>query len=310
VSTRERAFVLLNARAGGGSADERYARLRSELAARFALDETSIDAAWREPLARALAEGTRVFLAAGGDGTVHALINALVELGRGRMPAGAALGAIGLGSSNDFHKPVGATLQGLPVRIDLERARPHDLVLVRHRIGSQSAEQRWFLVSASLGITAKGNALFNRGDAVLRRLKRRSAELAIDYTVLRALLAYRPVRAEIGLPDERVVGEIFNLSVTKRAHVTGGLRYEGVSAPDSGRADVFLAADMRPLRRVLTLLRVSRGRFSGAPGTHHWAVPRLSVRLARATELELDGEIVLASEAEFEVVEKGAVVCG
>ena len=54
----------------------------------------------------ALARGTRVFIAAGGDGTAHALLNALVDA-PGRPPLDAlALGAVGLGSSNDLHKPV------------------------------------------------------------------------------------------------------------------------------------------------------------------------------------------------------------
>ncbi len=98
--------------------------------------------------------------------------------------------------------------------------------------------------------------------------------------------------------------------MTKRAHVSGGFRYEGTTAADSGLLDVFLAADMGAARRALALLRLAHGRFQGQPGTFHWAVPQLAVKLAQVVDLELDGEIVPASEAHFEVIEKGVLLCG
>lgn len=309
-AARAEAFVLLNPAAAGGRAGALYASLEPELCRRFAPTTSTVFDRWRDALADALAAGVRLCVAAGGDGTVHALVNALVDCGAGAMPPGVALGAIGLGSSNDFHKPASGHLRGLPVRLALERASPHDLVRVQYRARGGASAQRCFIVSASIGLAATGNALFDDPDPLLRRLKRRSTDLALAYTALRALGAYRAVGAHLTLPDARFDAPLLNLSITKRAHVTGGLRYDGVTAVDSGLADVFLAVDAGPLRRVAMMARVARGRFVGAKGARHWSVPRLSVRLDRVMDLELDGEIVQADEAELDVIAKGALVCG
>ncbi len=60
----------------------------------------------------------------GGDGTVHALVEALALAPRRPPLDHLTLGAVGLGSSNDFHKPVGRRVGGVPVRLSPWRAAP------------------------------------------------------------------------------------------------------------------------------------------------------------------------------------------
>jgi len=81
-------------------------------------------------LARQAAEaGYELVIAAGGDGTVHEVVNGLMQVPRARRPR---LGVVPLGSGNDFAHAVGITaptpaqalhqvLQGVPRRIDIGR---------------------------------------------------------------------------------------------------------------------------------------------------------------------------------------------
>jgi diacylglycerol kinase family enzyme len=55
---------------------------------------------------RELERGETDFVAAGGDGTVNAVVSALVENASPDALRRIRLGAVGLGSSNDFHKPL------------------------------------------------------------------------------------------------------------------------------------------------------------------------------------------------------------
>ena len=81
--SRPAAFVLLNPAAGRAADVRRLAFTRREIDARFAAVEVTMDSAgsWKDALSPALARGVRTFIAAGGDGTVHALLAALVETG-------------------------------------------------------------------------------------------------------------------------------------------------------------------------------------------------------------------------------------
>ena len=96
--------VFLNERASYGRASKRWAAVEGELRARageFDVEPAASLARVAESVRLAFDRGERVFIAAGGDGTVNMLVNAIMAL---EDRSNVSLGAVGLGSSNDFHK--------------------------------------------------------------------------------------------------------------------------------------------------------------------------------------------------------------
>jgi len=77
--SRPRALVLLNAAARHGRAGRLWERVSREVDERFEASPVPLDAEerWKTCVRAALHDGTRVFVAAGGDGTVHALAGAI-----------------------------------------------------------------------------------------------------------------------------------------------------------------------------------------------------------------------------------------
>ena len=306
------AFVLLNPHARQGTGPARFARVRAALDARFEPTLCEMDAAgaWRSELAACIESGVRVLVAAGGDGTVHALVNALVDA-RGPVPlSDFVLGAVGLGSSNDFHKPFRTAVAGIPLRIDLESATPRDLVRVVLEGHDGATTTRLVAISASLGLVAEGNAFFEKGDHLLRALKRRWTSTAIAYTAARSLHAHRDFRAVLRLPDAEFRGLVSSLSVTKTEFVSGAFRYDTPVAPDSGTFAVNLCEGMGRLALLWTMVGVARGKFLGRPGTRHWDASALDVQLEDLHEVELDGEIEWARRARFDVLPERIRTCG
>jgi diacylglycerol kinase (ATP) len=316
----DRALVVLNPSAGGGRAARRWKTVQPELRrrlARYDIVTSSSEASLDRAVQSALREGVRLFVAAGGDGTVSGLVNALGRIRRAassRSPwSEILLGAVGLGSSNDFHKPRSSAARWWPVplRIDACAVSSRDLCVARFVTPDGTPRTRFFVVSASLGAVAAANAYFNRGDGVLRLLKAIWTGGAIGYAALASLLGHRGFEACLHLPGEgRRQLRVNNLSVLKTPHLSGGLRFDSSVAPDDGRLSIHLCAGMTRAQLAWTFFDLCRGRFAGAPGRHSFSSPSLHVACDGPVPLELDGEVVLAREVSFEVLPEKLRVCG
>jgi diacylglycerol kinase (ATP) len=309
VTARPAALVLVNAGARGGRGLERLARAWPAIEARFEPRAVALDAEgrWRADVGRALEDGLRHFVAAGGDGTVGALADALCHE-RGGVPlASLTLGAVGLGSSNDFHKPVRSRIAGIPLR--LSAARWRDVGLVHYEDERGAERERAFLVSCSLGLTASANAFFNGGDPLLRALQRLSSGAAIVYAALHEILRGRGLALELRLAGSCRRVRAASLSVLKTPHLAGGFRFDTPVDAGDGSLAVNLIEDRGRLATLGILAGLARGRFRGRPGTRHWSTPCLEVVAARPVPLEIDGEVVLARRARFEVLPERIRAC-
>jgi diacylglycerol kinase (ATP) len=304
-----RALVVLNPAARHGTAVRRFASVSGLLRHRFDMKvvQTDVEGLWRAEVDHEVRSGVAAVLAAGGDGTVGAVASALLE-----CPSGSdvALGAVGLGSSNDFHKPFDVVRAGVPLRIDVAGARPRDVGRVSFSRNGEPPAQRLFLVSAALGVTARANALFNSTrDPLLGLLKRRWVDGAVFYAALTALATHADVRGTLRLDGEERRFAISNLSILKTPFLSGCLRYDTPVEPDSGLLATNLCHGMGRGALLATLLWLVRGRFAGRPQTRHWLARRVEVEVGAATALELDGEVVEARRAAFDVHPRRILAC-
>ena len=101
-----RTLVLFNPAAGGGRAARQRGRVERALGeGPVRIVPLDPSGRWESAVQLALASDVRNFVAAGGDGTVSTLVNTLVAVAGQQRLEGLTLGAVALGSSNDFHKP-------------------------------------------------------------------------------------------------------------------------------------------------------------------------------------------------------------
>ena len=312
MTPRRRALVALNPATRQGTGMRRFETVKPLLEEAFYLDvvATSPDRRWEGAVAAALARGIRVFVAAGGDGTVHALAGALLRARPGVPLDDLILGAVGLGSSNDFHKPVLAEFGGMPVRLDATRLAPRDVLVARWRDDQGLEREDVVVASASLGVTAAANGRFNRPGPVLGWLERHVLDGAILWAAAATLLAWRNVGATLVVDGATLPVRITNLSLLKTPWLSGGLRYDTPVSPDDGRFVLALAHDLSLAGRFGLLLALARGRFTGRPRTRTWHVDRASVTLERAGDLELDGEVFPARQVRVHVHPWALPVCG
>jgi diacylglycerol kinase family enzyme len=301
-----RALVVLNPRARRGTALCRYDRVRTHVEAGFRTSSVLFDAdgRWREAVLRARHDRWERVVAAGGDGTVNAVANALL----GDEPAsdGPTLGAVGLGSSNDFHKPIQRTAFGIPLRLGPMRLRHAGLA--RWTDAAGTAQSRWFFASASLGATARANRCFADDRGLLPWIGARSVDAAIALAAARAVARHADVGASIRLGKggaERRVA-LSNLGVMLGAFVAGQLRYGAAPAP--GTFAVHACEGMTRVDLLRTALGLLRGRFVHRRARSAFS-PEVRVDLDAEGDVELDGEIVRACSIELRAFPHALAVC-
>lgn len=300
--------ILLNPRAGHGRARERWQTVAGAVCRQLSQQAAAVDIfeAGRPGSSAAdlAAAGYTVLLAAGGDGSVNHLLQALMAL-EGVRPL---LGAIGLGSSNDFHKPLQVPAGGVPLRIAPALARPQDVGRVLYRDENGQQQQRYFLINASLGVTADANWLFNHPDGLLALLKGRSTSLAILYAAVSTILRHRNSPFELIADGQLLAGNFANVAVLKSPHVSGSFTYDQALRCDDGRLGLNTCGDISRRQLLGVLADLSRGRFSGKEGRRSLYVQQLHIHTFGLQALETDGEVMLAEDIRFSLLPKALQV--
>jgi diacylglycerol kinase (ATP) len=306
-------MILLNPRAGGGNASGKWRRLAANLPRfREAVDirilspELNVASVVDEAISRHNGH----LLAAGGDGTVNVILNAIMRLPdavRHRV----VLGAIGLGSSNDFHKPFAEEriVEGIPLRVNFHQPGFRDVGQAFISLKGESSLHH-FVINSSAGITAEGNAIFNSPGPLLRVLKAYSTPAAILYAALMALATHKNLRCSLEIHGQpQIHMQLTNLGVVKSPHFSGSLSYGTPSHFNDGAFGVHAAEGMGFIERLKLLRALSKGRFDGIPKTLSTVAPRLILWAPSPFILELDGEIRTADRVEFSVVSQAIKVC-
>jgi diacylglycerol kinase family enzyme len=308
------AVVLLNPNAGGGLAGRRWREVEPEVHRRlgdFVLVTGSEPGLVRD-LSRLVGGGSRDFVAAGGDGTVNLLLEALIaEADEAVLPC-LRLGAVGLGSSNDFHKAVEdePRVGGVPLRLDRAKAQLHDVGRLCYRDGRGSERVRHWINNASIGTTAEANRLFNHPNTVLRVLKRLSPWRGLIYTAVREIVEYRSSPMTLALDDaDAFEAVVKNLGIVKNPHFSGDLSYDTPYEPGSGVFYVHLLERVSAPRLAYTVWGLLHARFTGRKGTRSWRARRVVVTSERPFAVEFDGETVVAGEAAFDLLPRLIQVC-
>lgn len=312
--------VIVNLAANQGSAERRWGIIKPELQCMLPEDTEYIlyhpPYLLGESLKHHIREkGCNCVISAGGDGTINLILNLLMNL-QGVETQKIHLGGIGLGSSNDFLKPYKTVVKDIPCRIRPDKSLPADIGKVRFSGSTGKEVTRYFIVNASLGVTAEANRIFNRGDQPIGLLKPRMVDLAILYTAVKTILTYRniPVALRIesvvkgNIEEERVL--LSNLAVLKNPHVSGRFVYDQDISMDDAQLGLNYCCGMSRWQLLNVLWDLSKGRFSGKPGRHSMKVRKVEVSPDAFIPLEMDGEVVEANDIRFSLAENRIYLLG
>ncbi len=289
-------LVILNPHAAGGSAGAMWTALEPQLWKRLgelvvAITQHPEEVA--EHLDKAYASGLTRVIAIGGDGTNHALINALADL-NDRSPGGPPMvyGNLPIGTGRDWARGVGMPFRDVRAAADwiaTATPRPIDIGLVRY-----DGHQRYFLNIASTGISGDVTALVNRQPE-------RRAWTFLQAT-LQTMLRYVPQPVRIALDGEAWYDDTaYLLAVANGTTFGRGMVIAPQAKPDDGLFDVILVRGMSRPRILLAFQKVYRGTHLDHPKVKYRRAAQVSLETRAPFSFELDGETYSGQSLSFAI---------
>jgi len=225
-------------------------------------------------MAEKASQDYEAIVAAGGDGTVHEVVNGLMRTG-----GKAALGVIPLGSGDDFYKLLGVAD---PIEVLLRKTiKTFDI----GRIAS-GPETRYFANGMDIGFGAHGAANVARVPRFLTGFGAYLGALALT------MIRYPLMQVRIQLDD----ASPFELSTAMTAVMNGttfggSFRVCPEARPDDGLLDLLLVGPVGRLAILQLVPKILKGAHAGDPRLQMARARRIRITSNDPLLVEADGEI-------------------
>lgn len=295
-----RTLIILNPHAGAGRAGRLWQEIEPMLW--DALGELVIAVTQHpndiaEHLDKAQAAGITRIVAIGGDGTNHAIINAIqtLEVAHPDKPK-MTYAQLPVGTGQDFARTLNIpnTPQAAVEWIAHAKPASIDLGVLRYS-SNQTIQQRHFLNIASVGL---GGEVDRRVNATRQR-----KAWSFKLTSIQSLLTYRPQHLKVWLDDRLWYDDKSWIVVVANGKIFGhGMNIAPHARIDDGLFDVVLVGNVNRYRTIRAFNTVYSGRHLAQDGVYYQQARQVRIENSDGLlGLDLDGEYVKGTQLEFAV---------
>ena len=242
----------------------------------------------------ALKDGFRFVVAVGGDGTVHEVVNGMIENDVAINPD-SVFGVVAAGTGSDFIKTFGLpkTPQAAVLHLDGPESFPIDIGKITYQ--ENGAETvRYFANIAQVGL---GAAVVERA----ARLPRWLGPTVYFFALWLTIRGYRIGKVKVDLVDRSYEGPMGTLTVANGQFFGGGMKVAPKAAPTDGLLDVLVFA-ARKRESIAIMPKIFKGQHLPHPDIKEFKRVRLSIEGDRPLQIEADGEVLGHSPARFDLL--------
>ena len=294
-------FVIINPNAGNGKGKKEWDTIRSILEKHsfFYKPEFTSKKKDASRLAKeAINDGFRNIIAVGGDGTLHEIINGIME--QENVPTKEInVGLIPVGSGNDWGKMFGIPMDYVEaVRVLKEfRCYKHDIRLLKHHQDGV-IQKSFFLNVAGTGFEAK---VIKKS---LDRKEHRGKSNSTTYmmSLLSSLLSNKNQEAAITIDGTTIRKKIFSLNIGNGKYCGGGMRQTPDALPSDGFLDVTVIGDLSTFEVIRSLNYLYNGKIYEHPKIEGYRAKKIVVESVVPMLSEADGELLGQTPLEFTVI--------
>ena len=256
-------------------------------------------------------EGYRNFIAVGGDGTIHDVLNGIGEYvasAEGVSFSDFTLAVIPVGSGNDWVKSVGVPREiKQAVRLVAEGVvKKQDVVKVNildaADLDADPVSVSYMANVAGVGLDARVCEIVNRKKEQGKRGKKLYVS-ALAYCIRHRV----PVRASVVCDGVEVFkGKYLSMSFGTGKYSGGGMRQTPLAVVDDGLTDVTIIPDIPMMTIAKEVLKLFTGTFHTVEVLTQARCRKVTVipeKVADAEPVEVDGEVVGRAPVSMEVLE-------
>lgn len=289
-------LIILNPRAGSGRAGKAWTELEPllwDLLGELVVAITQHPDEVARHLEAARGAGLTRVISIGGDGTNHALVNALADLNE-RYPDETPMvyGNLPIGSGRDWarHQHIPFDIKAAAQWIANARPTPTDVGLLTF-----DGQREHFLNIASAGLS--GTVV-----EVINRMPVRRPWSFLEATV-RALLRHQPDVVQVQLDGQDwYEGKAYLVAAANGSTFGHGMKIAPQARTDDGLFDVVLVKGAAKATLLMALRRVYDGSHLTHPAVQFGRGKHLNLRgLRGAITLDLDGESASGHDLHFQV---------
>lgn len=242
----------------------------------------------------ALERGRRLIVAVGGDGTVHEVVNGLIEDDQAINPE-ARLGVIAAGTGCDFIKTFGipSSPSHAVVHLDGHESFPIDVGKITFTEDGKEVV-RYFANVAEVGLGAR---VVER----VARLPRFLGPTVYFFAFWLSIARHKPADVSVDLMTRTYEGAMDNLVIANGQFYGGGMKIAPKAAPTDGVLDFQVwHADKRDAIAIMP--KVYKGEHVPHPKILEAKRVQASIDSERPLLIEADGEILGYTPARFELL--------
>jgi diacylglycerol kinase (ATP) len=239
-------------------------RRKNELTFRKSLNKEETSSVIKENF-----ESHGVFVAAGGDGTVHTVASELVGTDK-------ILGVFPLGSGNGFAKEFGFKMNIRSLLSDISRAESCmiDVIEINNNL---------CLNVAGIGLDSFVAHSFNN-----LRLR---GFLPYVWLTIKTFLQLRPFNVKIKIEGEETISEkLFVLTIANTRQFGNNAFIAPLAKPDDGNIDIVLIKPFPKILGLMFIIRLFTKRINQSRYVRHIQTPKEIIIETEETRFHIDGE--------------------
>lgn len=242
---------------------------------------------------RAVVEGRRQLLVAGGDGSAHEVVNGVMSAGLADTRT-VTLAVAPTGTGNDWARSLGVGRRAADIAAVLAAGRTmlHDVGVIEHP-GATPPQRRHFINVAGAGY-----------DAWVTSRVPRPVPSALTYLriALGGLASFRSPLFRIRSGEAALDGRLLLAFVAIGQYCGNRMHVAPTAKLDDGLFDVLAVKELGLCAAISKLAKLYGDRILGDSAVRHWLAARVRIDSSQPARVQADGQLVGETPAEFSIL--------